>query len=87
VRAFTGFLLTVLGAAIIFVGGGMAVRALAGLYGGALSDPLGQPDGAEKHAADAMIRGVLIGAVGALPFLIGIAMLKAGVVRRLMRRR
>lgn len=60
-----------------------ALRELAGLYEGALNDPLGQPVDAEKHTSDQMIRGVLIGACGIPPFLLGVILVKASLIRRL----
>lgn len=81
-KTLIGLFLAIVGAAIIIVGAGMALRELVGLYGGVMNDPLGQPDGEEKRVSDAMIHGVLIGGIGILPFLIGTVMLKTALFRR-----
>lgn len=68
-RALFGIGLSLIGAAIIVYGMWHALQELSGLYQGALNDPLGQPDGAEKAIASNMMKHVGTAMVGA-PFLI-----------------
>lgn len=80
-----GILLMVGGGAVIIVGIYVALSAFSGLYAGNLSDPLNQPDGAEAGVKSDMLRGVILGAVGAPVFIVGRVMLM--VARRRAARR
>jgi hypothetical protein len=75
-------LLTLGGGALIVVAIFHALTPLVGLYQGALSDPLGQPEGAEQAASDQMIRALLTGLPGVVMFLAGVVWLKALAARR-----
>jgi hypothetical protein len=71
-----GLVLILVGAGVIAFGGYRALTALGGLYQGSLNDPMNQPEGSEKAASDAMLRGAMIGAVGVPFFLTGYVMWK-----------
>ena len=70
-KKLTGLVLILVGGCVMAFGGYRALAALGGLYQANLADPLNQPEGAEKATSDAMIKGVMIGAVGAPFFLTG----------------
>lgn len=77
-RAMLGMLLVLAGGAVMLYGIGSALLELVGLYQGAMTDPLG--DSREGKAVSAeMIRHVLTGAIGVLPFIIGTVLLKVSV--------
>ena len=81
-----GCLLSLVGAGIIITGGAIAVSALAGMYGHALSaDALEQPAMSEEETSAAMIRGVVIGAVGVPLIVVGSVLLKASFMRSFAR--
>lgn len=84
-RLWIGLFLMLLGGAIVLAGMGIALRQLIGLYAGVLDDPLGQPEGTEDAAQQAMFRGLILGATGVLPFIVGSALVKGAIVRRLRR--
>ncbi|HZW08865.1 MAG TPA: hypothetical protein VFF69_03095 [Phycisphaerales bacterium] len=85
-RMLSGLILMLAGAGVMLYGIWLALRQLVGLYQGAMSDPLGQPEGTEAAAQQGMIEGVKIGAVGVVPFLIGVYLFRGAVARRLRRR-
>lgn len=85
-RTAIGLILLLLGMAIALYGIGGALVQVIGLYQGALSDPLGQPDGAEKAASSQMMHFVVIGLFGIPPLLIGTVLLKIGMYQALKRR-
>jgi len=92
VKLTAGLLLTFVGAAVMLVGIFLALRALVGLYQGVLDDPMGndQPGGGAEPgvlAQQGMYQGVMIGAVGIVPFLAGVVMVKGAIARRLLRAR
>ena len=80
-RSLVGVVLALLGAGIIAFGIFVAGSALAGLYKGVLERPLDQPENNETVVRDSMYRGVMIGAAGAPPFLIGMVLLKRAKAR------
>ena len=80
-RSLFGLVLALLGAAIICSGIFIAGSALAGLYKGALEHPLDQPENNEATVQHSMTRGVMIGAAGAPPFLLGMVLLKRAKAR------
>ncbi len=86
-RTVLGTLLLLIGAAVMLYGLGTALLELMGLYQGALSDPLGQPEGAETDISRRMIRAAITGALGIPPFLVGAVLLKITLIQRLRRRR
>jgi hypothetical protein len=85
-RLFVGLILMLGGAAIMLYGIFLALRELIGLYQGVMEDPLGQPEGTEDAVQHGMFRGLKIGAIGVVPFLIGVVLFKGEVARRLRRR-
>jgi hypothetical protein len=70
------------GAGLMIAGMGLALSDLAGVYAGLLSDPLGQPEGAEKAAARGMLRDAALGAAGAPVFLAGLSWMRRNAARR-----
>lgn len=86
-RTLLGIGLMVIGGAVMLYGGGMAVRELVGMYGAALNTPMEDPKGGEQAVSDRMLTNVKIGAVGALPFVVGVAFFKGALVRRALRSR
>jgi hypothetical protein len=86
-RILLGIGLMVIGGSVMLYGGGMAVRELVGMYGAALNTPMEDPKGGEQAVSDRMLTNVKIGAVGALPFVVGVAIFKGGLVRRALRSR
>ena len=86
-RLLIALLLWLVGAGIMIYGIGSALLELVSLYQGALTDPLNQPEGAEKGISDRMVRNLIIGAAG-IPFIIvGTFLVRsaAGARRRRMR--
>jgi hypothetical protein len=71
------------GGVAMLIGIWLALEPLIGLYQDTLADPLNQPEGTEKQTSGAMLRGVIVGGAGALPFLIGSALVKGAMVRKL----
>jgi hypothetical protein len=86
IRTVIALVLFVGGLAVVLYGLGSALMELVGLYTGAINAPLDNPPGGEKGVSDRMIRGVIIGAIGVGPMLVGSAMLGMGVVARLVRK-
>lgn len=84
-RRTLGLLLMLIGGLVMLAGIGLALKELASLYGGVLSDPLGQPEGVEKQTSRAMIQYVILGAAGVPVFLVGTFLLKKSVIQRLHR--
>ena len=87
-RLGLGLFLTFIGAAVMLTGIGFALFALISLYRGVLDDPMGDNAGAAEPgdiAQQGMYRGVIIGAVGIPPFLIGMVMVKGAIARKIAR--
>lgn len=87
-RLGLGLFLMLVGAGIMLVGMFLALRSLVGLYKGVLDDPMGdhQPAGAAEPgdiAQQGMYQGVIFGAIGIPPFLIGVVMVKGAIIRRI----
>ena len=83
-----GLILMLGGGALALYGIGTALTEVIGLYESALDAPLDAPPDQEKEASEAMIRDVVIGAVGIPPLLVGSALVFAGFrARRKARRR
>jgi hypothetical protein len=85
-----GLFLTLVGACIMLAGIFLALRSLVGLYQGVLDDPMGdaRPVGGPEPgdaAQQGMYQGVIFGAVGIPPFLIGIIIVKGAIARKLLR--
>ncbi len=68
--------LILVGLLIVLSGIGWALFQLIELYGAALSDPLAQPEGAEANVSRRMLFGVAGGALGIIPFLAGMQLLR-----------
>ena len=84
-KGVIGLVLVLVGGAIALVGIGIALHAIIGLYAGAMSDPLNQPEGTEVAVKDQMIRGAIIGLAGG-PFLVaGGLMLKISMIQKIRR--
>jgi hypothetical protein len=86
-RLGLGLILMFVGGAVVLVGIVYALLSLGGLYDGFLEDALGQPDDAVDTTQQGMYKGVIIGAVGIVPFIIGSVMVKGSIVRKLIRAR
>lgn len=86
-KGMIGAILMIVGGCVMIGGIGLAVWPMVKMYRANLEDPMGQPDGAENRVKDDMLRGVFIGAAGAPFFLVGTVMVKAAVVRAMMRKR
>ncbi len=74
--------LLAVGLSVTFYGASIGLRALNGLYSGAVNDALGQPDGTEERVSTEMFKGVLIGAAGTVPLLCGTVMFRVWKARR-----
>jgi len=85
VKPLISILLTLAGAGLILVAIVTALEPLLGLYQGALADPLGQPEGSERQAADRMLGAALWGLPGVVLFLVGVIWLKVLAARRIAR--
>lgn len=81
-RSPAALVLLLAGAGLMIAGVGLALSELAGVYGGVLSDPLGQPEGAEKAAAREMLRHAALGAAGVPVFLAGLVWMRRDSARR-----
>lgn len=86
-RLGLGLILMLVGGGVMLVGIVMALLQLGSLYQGALDDPLGQPMGTEDAVRFGMLHWVGIGALGIVPFLIGVVMFKGAIARIYRRRR
>jgi hypothetical protein len=84
-RSIIALVLFVGGLAVVLYGLGSALMELFGLYSGAINAPLDNPPGGEKGVSDRMIRGVIIGAIGVGPMIVGSAMLGMGMVSRVIK--
>ncbi len=82
-----GLVIMLIGAAIVITGIVIALLSLGGLYSGFVNDALGQPDDAVQTTQQGMYRGVIIGAIGIVPFLVGSMIVKGSIVRKLIRAR
>lgn len=85
-RTLLGVVLLLVGGAVILWGIAEALIPLIRYYGQALEAPLDQKEEAEQLLSAAMKRGVLIGAAGVIPFLIGSVLLKVTLLQRLRSR-
>lgn len=85
-RTAIGLILVLIGMAIALYGIGGAMMQVIGLYQGAIADPLGQPEGAEKAVSVQMMRHVIIGLFGVPPLISGSVLLKIGMYQRMRRR-
>lgn len=85
-RLALGLFLMLAGAGIMLLGIVQALLQLSSLYQGAIDHPLDQPEGAEMAIRAGMLHWVGIGAIGVVPFLIGLVLFKGEVARRLRRR-
>lgn len=90
-RGITGGILMLVGAAIAFVGIGLAVMPVIRMYQENLDDPLAmhEPEGREtgtdreKSVPRQMMRGVVVGVVGVVPFTVGSFLVKQVARRRI----
>lgn len=82
-----GWILMLVGGAVVVYGIYLALSALVGLYQANLADPLNQPENAESQVSRAMLRGVLVGAGGAPVLLAGVIMSRVAAFRRRRARR
>ncbi len=82
-RLLIGLILLFIGAALIMAGIVMGLLPLIHLYQGALTDAINQPANIEQDTSRAMFRGIIIGALGVLPFLIGSALVKVSIFQKL----
>ncbi len=82
-KAIIAWSLLLVGGGLMLYGGYLAIRELAGLYQGALNDPLGQPEGSEQHVASSMWHGLTIAGVGIVPFLVGTVWVKILLFKKL----
>lgn len=78
-----GLILTLVGGAVVLVGMYMALAPVIHMYQANLENAMGQPDGAEQQVGKDMWKGVIVGAVGIVPFLIGTVLLKAALFRKI----
>lgn len=91
-RLGLGLFLMLVGGGIMLAGIFLALRSFVGLYQGVLDDPMGdnQPAGAPEPgdvAQHGMYQGVIFGAVGIPPFLLGTIMVKGAIARKIIRAR
>ncbi len=86
-RTPLALILVAVGAIVMFYGGGTAVKELMGLYSSTLNDPMRETDGGAEGVRDRMLEGVIIGGVGAVPFVAGTLMLRITILQRLLRGR
>lgn len=86
-RALLAWLMVFVGGLPILYGVGSALLALIGLYEANITDPLNQPEGAERTIAAEMFRAVIIGGVGVPIFIVGAVMLKITLIQRITRAR
>ncbi len=89
-RLVSGLILMLIGGGIMLYGIYLALRQLVGLYQGVLEDPMGDSAaGGEEPgevAREGMLHGVKIGALGIVPFLVGVYLFRGAIVRQLRRR-
>lgn len=86
-RLGLGLILMLVGGGVMLAGIVMALLQLGSLYQGAIDDPLGQPLGTEDSVRYDMLHWVGIGAIGVVPFLIGVVLFKGALARIYRRRR
>jgi hypothetical protein len=83
-RNTVGTVLMLVGGALLLVGIFLAFSTLAALYGDTLSSPLSGADDPGAQTSAGMLKGVLVGAMGIPPFLLGVV-LRRGARARLRR--
>jgi len=71
VKKTVGAVLMLLGGVTIAIGIFIALQAFSSMYSSNLSGPLDVPEASESQVSTTMLRGVYIGAPGALVFIIG----------------
>jgi hypothetical protein len=71
VKKTIGLVLMLIGGLAITGGIVVALRAFASMYSSALADPLSTPERSESQVSESMLRGVYIGAPGAVVFVVG----------------
>jgi hypothetical protein len=71
VKKTIGVVLMLVGGLAIVGGILVALQAFASMYSSALADPLSAPERSEAQVSQSMLRGVYIGAPGAVVFVIG----------------
>lgn len=86
-RTVIAIVLVVVGLVVALGGIGFAISELVGLYSSTISDPLGDSGAAQKDLPRRMFIGVAIGASGIIPLMIGSAILKIGLLRKLRKSR
>ena len=86
-RLFLGILLMLVGGLVVLAGIVYALLSLGGLYEGFLTDALGQADDAVETTQQSMYKGLIIGGIGIVPFVLGSALVKGSIVRKLIRAR
>lgn len=86
-RAIIAWVLVLSGGAMVLYGLAEALRPLISVYASNLSDPLGQHEASEDSASAAMFRGVILGALGVIPLLLGTIMLKIMFFKKAARRK
>lgn len=86
-RLTLGLIIMLIGGAIVVTGIVLALLSLGGLYEGFVTDAMDQPDDAVETTQQGMYRGVIIGGIGIVPFLIGSMIVKGSVARKLIRAR
>lgn len=81
----TSWIISALGLALVLLGIVLALLSLAGLYAGALSDPMGSDAALQARADPKAVSGAMLRAVGVGG--VGVALLGAGVVMRIVARK
>lgn len=82
-KRFVGLIVALVGIGIVVVGIGMALMPLIQTYAANLRDPLGEvASQQEQGLSRSMIRGLIIGAFGVPPLLVGTIMMKRSLLRR-----
>ncbi|MCX5688952.1 MAG: hypothetical protein NTV94_04060 [Planctomycetota bacterium] len=76
-----GYILMLLGGAILVTGIAMSFGSLAGLYNETVANPLEGGNMDSDHVAAQMLKGVAVGAFGIPPFLVGFVLVRRANVR------
>ena len=71
-----------IGIGVVGYGMSTGLRALHGLYSGAVTDALGQPEGTEEQVSTDILKGVVIAAAGVIPLMGGTVFFYARRARR-----
>jgi hypothetical protein len=76
-----GYILMLLGGAILITGIGLSFGSLAGLYNQTVANPLEGGEMDSDKVASQMLKGVAVGAFGIPPFLVGFVLVRRANVR------